>query len=60
MFDSPDGPIDQKDEKVTLPTSVTQTDMADVAPIPTSNGEVGWQPSSGDEVEMRHRMVKQG
>jgi len=62
MFDSPDGPGDHKDEEVMIPTSVTRTDTAEVAPIPTSNGKVGWQPTSENEVEMRHKnlMVKQG
>jgi len=62
MFDSPDGPTDHKGEQGTLPTSVTRTDTAEVAPIPTSNGEVGWQPTSENEVEMRHKnlMMKQG
>ena len=57
MFDSPDGPIDQKDEEVTSPTSVTRTDTGDLAPIPSSNVEVGWQPSSGNEVD---KILKQG
>ncbi|XP_065886482.1 syntaxin-binding protein 4-like [Dysidea avara] len=58
MFDSPDGPTD---DQMTSPTSVTRTNMSEVAPIPTSSGEVGWQRTSENEVEMRRKnlMIKQ-
>ena len=62
MFDSPDGPTDHQDDQMTSPTSVTRTNMSEVAPIPTSSGEVGWQRTSENEVEMRRKnlMIKQG